>query len=186
MIHKDSWMGLVEQVRLVCSSWLTTTTTTTTTTTITITTTTTTTVLDLHLQQGGGEGGGDERTFWPSPTKALEMRFDALERSEWFEVIFAEKVLDLFVHPENTIMFKVSTSNYFVTILTIVTIEMTMIMMLVMLIFDMVWRCWMLCWCFPSCTNYSAIVALCKWSSTRVCNRIILTNAFHILGNNCC
>ena len=65
------------------------------------------------------------------------MKFDALERSECFTFIFAEKVLDLFVHRENIIMFKVSTSKYCVTILTIVTIEMTMIMMLVVLIFDM-------------------------------------------------
>ena len=57
---------------------------------------------------------------------------------EWFTFKIAEKVLDLFVHPENIVMFiKVSTSKYCVTILTIVTIEMTMIMMLVVLIFDM-------------------------------------------------
>ena len=53
--------------------------------------------------------------------------------------VLAEKVLDLFVHPENIIRFKVSASKYCVTILTIVTIAM--IMMLVVLIFDMARRC---------------------------------------------
>ena len=60
---------------------------------------------------------------------------------EWFTFKIAEKVLDLFVHPENIIMFMISTSKYCVTILTIVTIEMTMIMMLVVVIFHMAWRC---------------------------------------------
>ena len=55
----------------------------------------------------------------------------------WFTFKIAEKVLDLFVHPENIILFMISTSKYCVTILTIVTIEMTMIMMLVVLIFHM-------------------------------------------------
>ena len=60
---------------------------------------------------------------------------------EWFTFKIAEKVLDLFVHPENIIMFMISTSKYCVTILTIVTIEMTMIMMLVVQIFNMARRC---------------------------------------------
>ena len=55
----------------------------------------------------------------------------------WFTFKIAEKVLDLFVHPENIILFMISTSKYCVTILTIVTIEMKMIMMLVVLIFHM-------------------------------------------------
>ena len=53
--------------------------------------------------------------------------------------VLAEKVLDLFVHPENIIRFKVSASKYCVTILTIMTTAM--IMMLVVLIFDMARRC---------------------------------------------